>query len=86
MIVHLDTHVVVWLYAGAVERLSPRARADLGTAESTFARVTACAVGLTWTRDPFDRLICAHALCDDAPLLTADRRILEQCAVAEWEG
>jgi PIN domain nuclease of toxin-antitoxin system len=126
VIVHLDTHVVVWLYAGAVERLSRHARAllsthrpvvspmvhtelallhevgrltvpaadilndlreraDLGTAESAFARVAARAASLSWTRDPFDRLIAAHALCDDAPLLTADRRILGRCAAACWE-
>lgn len=127
MNVHLDTHVVLWLYAGAVERLSEtartllrsqrpvvspivhaelallheigrvtvpaadilndlRARADLGTAESAFARVAARAAGLAWTRDPFDRLIAAHALCDDAPLLTADGRLLTNCAVAVWDA
>jgi predicted nucleic acid-binding protein len=32
-----------------------------------------------------DRLIAAHALADDLPLLTADRRMLAGCGVARWE-
>ncbi len=39
---------------------------------------------LAWTRDPFDRLIVAHALAHDAQLLTADETILEHCADACW--
>jgi PIN domain nuclease of toxin-antitoxin system len=37
-----------------------------------------------WTRDPFDRLIVAHALASNATLLTADATILEHCAHARW--
>lgn len=59
--------------------------ADLGMAESPFARVAARSAELTWTRDPFDRLIAAHALCDDAPLLTADAQLLAHCAAALWD-
>lgn len=124
--IHVDTHVIVWLFQGAVELLpeavrarlaanrpliSPMVRlelaflnetgrltvqpatmldalrvdADLGTAESPFERVAARAASLTWTRDPFDRLIAAHALADDLPLLTRDRRMLEHCPVAVWD-
>lgn len=124
--IHLDTHVVVWLYAGQVERfparclrmlesqrplISPMVRlelaflqeigritvepavlldtlrqhVDLGVAESAFPRVAARATELPLTRDPFDRLIAAHALCDDVPLLTRDRRLLEHCPVATWD-
>jgi PIN domain nuclease of toxin-antitoxin system len=43
------------------------------------------ATGLTWTRDPFDRMIAAHALVADAPLLTADRTMLEHLPLATWE-
>lgn len=43
------------------------------------------AAGLTWTRDPFDRLIAAHAIVAGAPLLTADRTILENLPQAVWE-
>lgn len=43
------------------------------------------ALGLAWTRDPFDRLIAAHAIVADAPLLTADRTILEHLPQAVWD-
>jgi PIN domain nuclease of toxin-antitoxin system len=43
------------------------------------------AAGLTWTRDPFDRLIAAHAILSGAPLLTADRRILANLPQATWD-
>ena len=58
---------------------------DLGPAESDFARVAAVAARLSWTRDPFDRLIAAHALADDLLLITRDRNRLENCLVARWE-
>jgi PIN domain nuclease of toxin-antitoxin system len=124
-LIHLDTHVVVWLYAGEAERLPPavrdrlggarplvspmvrlelqllreigrvtagpaeildflRVHADLGVAESRFERVAAIAAGLDWTRDPFDRMIAAHAMADDLPLITKDRAMLEHCPVAMW--
>jgi PIN domain nuclease of toxin-antitoxin system len=123
---HLDTHVLVWLYAGEVERFPPAARArldrdaltispavllelqylheigrlaepatvvvqdlrdrlDLSFAEADFASVAAIATGLSWTRDPFDRLIAAHARADDAPLLTADRTLREHLPAAFWD-
>lgn len=123
--IHIDTHVAIWLFAGHLDKLSEHAKAqlqafvprisptvrlelamlhqigrlntppaaildqlsvDLGlqVAESPFYRVSAIAAGLTWTRDPFDRLIAAHAMADDLPLLTRDRRILEHCPVAIW--
>lgn len=61
-----------------------RELADLGVAESPFARVAARCADLGWTRDPFDRMIVAHALCDDVPLLTADRLMLARCPLAFW--
>jgi PIN domain nuclease of toxin-antitoxin system len=39
---------------------------------------------LFWTKDPFDRLIVAHALAADAILLTADGTIREHCPQASW--
>ena len=42
------------------------------------------AASLGWTRDPFDRMIAAHAIVADAPLLTADRTILEHLPLATW--
>jgi PIN domain nuclease of toxin-antitoxin system len=43
------------------------------------------AAGLSWTRDPFDRLIAAHAILADATLLTADRTILANLPQAAWD-
>lgn len=124
--IHLDTHVVVWLYAGLTERFpesvrdvlssrqllaSPMVRLELQllrevgritatpaeileylrihgglrVAESRFERVAAMAAEQSWTRDPFDRMIAAHALADDLPLITKDRTILAHCSVARWE-
>jgi PIN domain nuclease of toxin-antitoxin system len=40
---------------------------------------------LGWTRDPFDRLIVAHALADHATVLTADGTIREHCPMARWD-
>ena len=33
------------------------------------------ALGLTWTRDPFDRMLVAHSLARRVPLCTIDRNI-----------
>lgn len=42
-------------------------------------------MGLTWTRDPFDRMIAAQAIVADAPLVTADRTILANLPLAVWD-
>ena len=125
MTVYLDTHVVVWLYAGAVELLSDRAReviegADLlvspmvpleleylfeagrttehGEAivdylertmgldicDASFRHVARLAATLRWTRDPFDRIIVAHAMSRESLLLTKDRSIRESYTRAVW--
>ncbi|MEE8587209.1 MAG: PIN domain-containing protein [Acidobacteriota bacterium] len=35
------------------------------------------ALSLKWTRDPFDRLLCAHSLARRTPLCTVDGKIRE---------
>jgi PIN domain nuclease of toxin-antitoxin system len=40
-----------------------------------FERVVQAALQEKWTRDPFDRLIVAHAKAAHAPLLTVDQTI-----------
>ena len=42
------------------------------------------AKSLTWTRDPFDRLITAHAALGEEILITKDKRIRENYKHALW--
>jgi PIN domain nuclease of toxin-antitoxin system len=56
----------------------------LQVADVSLDRLTAVAVDLTWTRDPFDRLIAAHAIVLGAPLLTADEEIQGNLPLATW--
>lgn len=61
-------------------------RRDLGlaTCPHPFAAVVGAALTLDWTRDPFDRLIVAHAAHRSAPLLTADQHIAKHYPAAVW--
>lgn len=122
---HLDTHVLVWLFAGDVARFPEPARERLETqplgvspmaalelqylyetervtepasvvmqdlerriglevVDASFSELVDRAMSLSWTRDPFDRLIAAHAAIDGAPLLTADETILASLPEAVW--
>ena len=126
MILHLDTHVLVWLYAGEPERFSSRAQAALdhshlmyspivelellylfeigritvpagdilsyleariGVApdQTSYSSVVKESCGLSWTRDPFDRLIVGAAMAGQHPLLTRDREIRRNCRLAFWD-
>jgi PIN domain nuclease of toxin-antitoxin system len=62
-----------------------RKRIGLQVADASLASVAEAAAGLSWTRDPFDRLISAQAIVADAQLVTADRTILEHLALATWD-
>ena len=113
---YLDTHILVWLYAGMRERLSARARRYLEShelllspmahmeldylreigrirlgasevvsdlqnrlgisyGETEFLAVARMAARVSWTRDPFDRMIAAQAMADNVSLLTADEKM-----------
>lgn len=50
--------------------------------DSPAHRVIDVAAAFGWTRDPFDRLIAAHAAYQEAPLITADKTILQHYAGA----
>ena len=50
-----------------------------------WVRAPQIAATLGWTRDPFDRLIVAHALTWAAPLLTKDEKIRDNYMHAFWE-
>ena len=124
--IFLDTHVVVWLYAGEVDRFPPQARRaleseslvispmvllelqylhelsrvsqdpalivnelekSLGLAvrRDEFERIIIAALMENWTRDPFDRIIVAHANLASAPLLTKDASIRQHYRQALWD-
>ena len=123
--IYLDTHVVVWLYAGLVDLFSPEARglinaddllvspivnlelqylfeigrvkADgdtilgdlsarlgLGICARPFNAIVGKAVALSWTRDPFDRIIVAQAALGENLLISKDEKILANYTQARW--
>jgi PIN domain nuclease of toxin-antitoxin system len=57
---------------------------NLTISATPFRQVTLAAHSLSWTRDPFDRLIAAHAIASGARLITKDRLILQHCPNALW--
>lgn len=123
--IYLDTHVVVWLYAGLTEKLSEQAkslinkndclispivklelqylyeigritakpdeiitdlskRMGLKVCDKDFASIVDLACTITWTRDPFDRMIVANATLHKNLLLTKDQTIVQNSTVALW--
>jgi len=50
----------------------------------SFGAVIEKAMTIHWTRDPFDRLIVATALCAGTPLLTRDPTIRKNMKIAVW--
>lgn len=126
MVLHLDTHVVVKLYAGEREFFPARALAALDHAmlayspivdlelqylheigriaqepetilgyltdrialtpdDTPYLVVARAARDLSWTRDPFDRMITAAAMVSARPLLTRDRLIRIHYNAAFWD-
>ena len=122
----LDTHVVVWLYAGDVGRIprvarqkieeqdlliSPMVTLELQYLKETgrlkpdahkiiseltktlglqvcdleFNQIIFEALAQKWTRDPFDRIIVAHAAARNLPLLTKDDTILSHYKKGCWD-
>ena len=123
--IYLDTHVVVWLYAGKIEKLSEQAkelinsheviispivrlelqylfeiqritdeanvivsdlsdRIGLKMCDKSFNNMASGALGFSWTRDPFDRIIVANAAVNHNILVTKDQNILENYEKAMW--
>ena len=62
-----------------------RSRIDLALADVPFTSVARHALSVTWTRDPFDRLIVATAAAERASLLTSDEVIRRNFDLARWE-
>ena len=61
------------------------AEVGLTVCDHPFSIIAEVAPGETWTRDPFDRIIVAHARANGAsPLLTKDETILANYTNARW--
>jgi PIN domain nuclease of toxin-antitoxin system len=124
-VILLDTHLLVWLYAGELRRipqsvqrrlnreqlaLSPFAQLELGylyevgkvtipaavvveelsarlelvLADVPAASICKAALDVTWTRDPFDRLLVAHATVTGLSLVTKDEMLRQHLPLAWW--
>lgn len=57
---------------------------DLQVCPLEFSSVVARALEQSRIRDPFDRLIVAHAAANDAPLITRDEKIRRHYKRAVW--
>jgi PIN domain nuclease of toxin-antitoxin system len=53
--------------------------------DGSIVELGEAAADLSWTRDPFDRLISAHAIVANAPLITADETIRANLPLAAWD-
>jgi len=80
-------------YLHEIERLSVAASMIVEALAATiglrvcslpFHRLVVEAMQQKWTRDPFDRIIVANALCAQSLLLTKDVAILQHCPSAVW--
>ena len=82
-------------YLYEIGRVAEPALPVVDTMEATLG-ITICSAGFPaiikeaeaqpWTRDPYDRLIVAHAGLFDAPLLTKDAEIHRHYPRAVWES
>lgn len=59
-------------------------RVGLRRSDLALEALVDTAASLTWTRDPFDRLIVADALVAGAELITKDRTIHNHSTIAIW--
>jgi PIN domain nuclease of toxin-antitoxin system len=57
---------------------------DLEIDEHALAGAASRALDLSFSRDPFDRLIAGHALAAGVTLLTADETLLKHVSCARW--
>lgn len=57
---------------------------DLEMSDISLSKLINEAVKITWTRDPFDRLITAHAKLEHRYLITSDQTIQKHYSKALW--
>jgi PIN domain nuclease of toxin-antitoxin system len=123
--IHLDTHVIVWLFQKDLSKFSKQSlklindnelqispmvvmelkflnemgrlnykpmeiiteltkAIALNVSDEKFATTAYESLELSWTRDPFDRLIVASASAQKAKLISKDRNILDHYEYAIW--
>jgi PIN domain nuclease of toxin-antitoxin system len=56
----------------------------VGMCTCPFRNISREAIGLGWTRDPFDRIIVANAAATDSRLITKDRLIRQHFRGGIW--
>lgn len=71
-----DAHVIADTLARSI---------SLQVCDLAFDQVVLEALSLSWTRDPFDRIIVAQATARNAALLTKDESILAHYKKAFWD-
>lgn len=59
-------------------------RIGLKVCQKQFQDIINKAISISWTRDPFDRLITANAALDNDILLSKDITILENYEFSQW--
>lgn len=75
---------------GRISETSYNILGDLGAMiglkidDHSFSEVIQKAMLIDWTRDPFDRIIVAHAMSQERKLLTKDEKILNYFHDAVW--
>ncbi|MFN6486075.1 MULTISPECIES: type II toxin-antitoxin system VapC family toxin [unclassified Nostoc] len=57
---------------------------DLKICNKNFNDIISISLTITWTRDPFDRIITANALLNNNILLSKDQNILNNYLYAKW--
>lgn len=123
--VYLDTHLVLWLYAGSLDLISKEAlqiideeeicispivelelqylkeikrikkspseisetlrkEINLKVCTKDFYSIVRESLKMHWTRDPFDRIVVAHASLNNNILLTKDDTIRAHYKQAVW--
>jgi PIN domain nuclease of toxin-antitoxin system len=85
-LVELQCLIEIGRFTDPVEQVLAVLGRDLGlkVCELPFAEVARRAFDLSWTRDPFDRLIVSQASLREAPLVTKDGDIHEHYRGALW--
>lgn len=86
VLVELQYLIEIGRFTDPVEQVLAVLARDLGlkVCDLPFAEVARRAFELSWTRDPFDRLIVSQASLREAPLVTKDRDIHDHYRSAVW--